>query len=367
MRSHNLLVFIGRFQPFHLGHLNVVKQALDLSDKVLILVGSANQPRTPKNPFTFEERKEMIEYSLPKKLKSRIIIAPLHDRLYNEEQWLGDVQSAVSKTLDDGTKYDHSRIGIIGHHKDSSSYYLDKFPQWGNHIEVDQSMFTINATDIRDILWETDTLEDNRIPIIEDPATSNIFQQIVLPLVPEYVGNFLSTFVKTTAYQYIVDEQRFLNKHSFMWASAPYAPTFNTADVVAIQSGHILLISRKNAPGKGLWALPGGYLSGDTYEDAALRELGEETEIKLQDIVLRRAIIDRRTFDHPLRSLRGRIITVAHLIHLEQIGKGLPKVKGSDDAADAKWFPLSEFYDMENVMFEDHYQIALTMIDGLKS
>lgn len=366
MRSHSLLVFIGRFEPFHNGHLNVVKQALGLSDRVLILIGSANQPRTPKNPFTYEERKEMIEFSLEKKYRHRVVIAPLHDRLYNEEQWLSDVQTAVSNTLKPDVKYDQSRIGIIGHHKDASSYYLDKFPQWGNHIEVDQTMFKINATDIRDILWETDTLEDDRVPIIFNPEGKNPFEDLK-NLVPEYVGEFLTAFINTTAYQYLVDEQRFLNKHADMWSTAPYAPTFNTADVIAIQSGHILLIQRKQSPGKDLWALPGGYLSGDTYEDAALRELDEETEIKLQKIVLRRSIVARETFDHPLRSLRGRIITVAHLIHLEQIGKGLPKVKGADDAAAAKWFPLSEFYGMENVMFEDHYQIALTMIDKLKS
>jgi bifunctional NMN adenylyltransferase/nudix hydrolase len=179
---------------------------------------------------------------------------------------------------------------------------------------------------------------------------------------PSNVIDYLKDFAKSEHFQYIVEEQNFLDKHSAMWAFAKYPPTFNTADSVVIQSGHILLVKRKNAPGKDLWALPGGYLSGDTFEDAAIRELSEETFIKLQDIVLRRSIKEAKVFDHPDRSLRGRIITVAHLIHLEQVGECLPKVKGSDDASDARWFPISQFHGMEHVMFEDHFHIAMDMI-----
>jgi bifunctional NMN adenylyltransferase/nudix hydrolase len=44
------LVFIGRFQPFHAGHLAVVQHALSQSDRVLLLCGSARQPRSTRNP-----------------------------------------------------------------------------------------------------------------------------------------------------------------------------------------------------------------------------------------------------------------------------------------------------------------------------
>ena len=48
--KYNHIVFIGRFEPFHIGHKQVIEKALTLADEVIILVGSANQPRTLKNP-----------------------------------------------------------------------------------------------------------------------------------------------------------------------------------------------------------------------------------------------------------------------------------------------------------------------------
>lgn len=341
MYQYDLLAYIGRFQPYHLGHDMVIKEALKISERLVILVGSSNQPRTPKNPWTFEERRQMILESLPQECRNRISIEPLRDRIYNEEQWLSDVQQIVHKH-----RHGATRIGLIGYTKDDSSYYLKKFPQW---IYVEAAVKeTINATDLRHAYFKTK------------------FMSAAQLYLPTNVLRYLEDFSKSEHFDYVVEEQKFLDAHSKVWAFAPYQVTFNTADSVVIQSGHILLVRRKYAPGKGLWALPGGYLSGDTFEDAALRELSEESTIKLQEIVLRRSIKEAKVFDHPDRSLRGRIITVAHLIHLEQIGEGLPKVKGSDDAAEAKWFPISQFHNMEHVMFEDHFHIAVDMIGRCK-
>ena len=54
-------VYLGRFQPFHNGHLKCVKEALNNSDKLLIVIGSAQESRTKRNPFSFLERKTMIK------------------------------------------------------------------------------------------------------------------------------------------------------------------------------------------------------------------------------------------------------------------------------------------------------------------
>ncbi|MFT2129843.1 NUDIX domain-containing protein, partial [Staphylococcus epidermidis] len=87
--------------------------------------------------------------------------------------------------------------------------------------------------------------------------------------------------------------------------------------------------------------------------DAAVRELEEETKIKLPTATLKNAIRAREIFDDPNRSLRGRTITVAHLIRLDDT-KPLPKVKGSDDAAKAFWLPLHEARKNSEMWFEDH-------------
>jgi len=54
-------LFIGRFQPFHNGHLHVIKQMLEECDEIVIGIGSANSEITEKNPFSAAKREEMVE------------------------------------------------------------------------------------------------------------------------------------------------------------------------------------------------------------------------------------------------------------------------------------------------------------------
>lgn len=57
-------LFVGRFQPFHLGHLSVIKKALESEDRLIIVIGSAEENHEPANPFTAGERFQMIEATL---------------------------------------------------------------------------------------------------------------------------------------------------------------------------------------------------------------------------------------------------------------------------------------------------------------
>lgn len=57
-------LFLGRFQPFHFGHLAIIKKALMEVDKLIIVIGSSKKSHTPENPFTLEERKKMIKAGL---------------------------------------------------------------------------------------------------------------------------------------------------------------------------------------------------------------------------------------------------------------------------------------------------------------
>ncbi|WP_338604766.1 nicotinamide-nucleotide adenylyltransferase [Sulfolobus tengchongensis] len=78
-------LYPGRFQPFHLGHLNVVKWSLERVDELIILVGSAQESHTVSNPFTAGERIEMIRNALRESGidLSRIYIIPVPDILMN--------------------------------------------------------------------------------------------------------------------------------------------------------------------------------------------------------------------------------------------------------------------------------------------
>ena len=57
-------LFIGRFQPFHLGHLDTIVRIVTECGYVKIAVGSAQYSNTPKNPFTYKERERMIRAAL---------------------------------------------------------------------------------------------------------------------------------------------------------------------------------------------------------------------------------------------------------------------------------------------------------------
>lgn len=342
------LILIGRFQPAHNAHLEIIHEALNLSKEVIILIGSSYQPRTSKNPFTAEEREKLIRCAFSDEDNDRLIFSYVSDKLYNDQQWAIDIQGHVQDIIETTTD---TNVGIIGHKKDNSSFYLDMFPQWElvefNNVE------DLHATSIRDYYFNQKWNED---------GSEDVFTEMCKDFLNENIFNFLLEWRKTETYEYLSGEYSFYEQYKAGWDHAPYPPIFVTVDAVVVQSGHILLVRRRSYPGKGLWAIPGGFVGQDeTLEDAMLRELREETKLKVPMPVLRGSIVCRETYDAPSRSLRGRTITHAFLIELNP--GPLPKVKGGDDAAKAFWLPLNEIDPVK--MFEDHADIIADMIGNL--
>ena len=350
--KYNIGVFIGRFQPFHLGHLSVITQGLTHANKLVILVGSSGAPRNHRNPFTFDERSKMIYNSIPGHLRERVLIKPLEDAAYNDSKWIHDVQSLVTRAAWEFGFTNVPSVALIGHSKDSSSYYLKMFPQWAG-IEI-PNFQELDSTRIRNSyfsnigeMWINDTNGHYIDDLVRDEV------------IPRVVREFLSQFITTDDYKNIRNEYEFIAKYRASWSVAPYAPIFVTVDGIIVQSGHILLVRRKAAPGKGLWAMPGGFINQDErIRNAVIRELREETGIKVPEPVLRGSIVAQDVFDDPNRSARGRTITHAFLFKLED--GPLPKVKGLDDADRAWWEPIANLK-REN-FFEDHYDIIQNML-----
>lgn len=329
------LVFIGRFQPFHVGHLAVVKTALLQSNQVILLIGSAEQPRSTRNVFNFAERLQMVLSAFDEKDSARIHCVPLVDILYDDNRWVQSVEQAV-KSVTGGNS--SCRIGLIGHYKDQTSYYLSLFPNW-NPVSVD-SYHGISATPIRDsyLLGDLPTLTD--VPI----STHTVLKQ----------------FMQTSEYQELQDEARYLVDYKKSWSHVPYPPIFVTVDAVVVHAGKVLLIERGHFPGRGLYALPGGFLDQDeTLFNACLRELREETNIALTDTQWRNVYQAQQTFDDPHRCERGRTISQVFSFELEESSQ-LPLVQSGDDAKRAFWLPLNEL--SSNKMFADHYAIIENMV-----
>ena len=339
-KKYNFGIVIGRFQPFHTAHQDLIKHSLSLAEKVIVILGSARSAPDVKNPFTPAMREEIIRACFPESEK-RLIFRAVRDYPYNDHVWTAEVQNIVGEIAEE---IDGAKIAMVGFFKDRSSYYLNLFPQW-NFEEfycADKQNLKINATEIREKYFADD----------EDWRT----------LVPATVEKYLEIFKQTEFFPHLQKEFAYLQKYKedTKFVGVPYLPVFVTTDAVVVQSGHILVIRRGHQPGKGLLALPGGFLQPDlTLEDNAIKELKEETQIKVPAPVLRGSIKASHAFDYPERSQRGRTVTFAYFIELEpSLKDGLPRVKGGDDASKAFWLPLSALGEKEDEFFEDHYSIV---------
>ncbi len=84
-------LYIGRFQPYHLGHQAVIHKIAEEIDEIVVVVGSAQESHTPENPFTAGERLAMI-YSALEDLRERCYIIPLQD-IDRNAVWVSHVLS----------------------------------------------------------------------------------------------------------------------------------------------------------------------------------------------------------------------------------------------------------------------------------
>jgi bifunctional NMN adenylyltransferase/nudix hydrolase len=339
-KKYSVAVVIGRFQPVHNAHVEMLRRAGEQARKVVIIVGSADRPRTYKNPWVSREREAMlIEAVTPLQASTGATYHIEHniDTIYNDQAWVVRVQELVGRHCEPG-----DTVALFGHKKDGSSFYLNLFPQW-QFVQQDL-IENLNATEIRKIYFTPDL------------CNLNWFKGVL----PETTVAYLRWFKDSPEYNQVVREKEFLERYKKQQAAYPYPIIFVTADAVVFQAGHVLMVRRGADPGNGLWALPGGFVDANSdrsMEDAAIRELQEETGIKVPEKVLRGSIVDGKVFDAIDRSQRGRTITHAFKILLEEGEYKLPKVRGQDDADRAQWVPISNLKCSE--MFEDHFDIIM--------
>lgn len=346
MQDFDYLVYIGRFQPFHCGHAHVVKEALKRSKNVILVLGSDQKAPDIRHPFDTNFRITFIKESLIGILSvedvDRIHFAPQVDYTYNDDRWIASIQASVHTIITSSWKAGPTKVGLIGFNKDHTSYYLKKFPGW-HSIDV-TPINSQNSTDFRRYLFE---------------GNEKMWEQYCET---QFAIDMLDCWVHSSEYKRLQDEYIFVQNYNKQWEKSPYPPTFNTVDALVTQSGHILLVKRGAMPGKGLWALPGGFVNNiEKLEEAVIRELYEETRIDLPKPVIKGSIAARQTFDDPHRSLRGRTITETFHIKLND-SYDLPKVKGSDDAEKAFWVSYDEVVRNRNKFFEDHFSIIQCMV-----
>lgn len=304
-------VFIGRFQPCHEGHIHALSVAASQVDTLLVLVGSANRTRSISNPWTYQERVNMLRKKLRTANVSNVEFLPLNDYKYNDEQWISDVMFTVRNRF-------IFPVTLFGHQKEGNNY-LKWFPEW--EFRNIESNYMVNATQVRYNMFES---RDKEMP---QAAQAD--------------------------YEYYIGEAAKFANYPF-----PETLNFNCADAVLVCQGKVLLIKRKFAPGQGSWALPGGFREAqETFLDCAIRELTEETNVRVPEKVLRGSIVTTHLFDDPKRSQGIPRNTLAVLIKIQPDADGkCPRANGQDDALETEWVPIIDALNNYQ-LYDDHADI----------
>jgi bifunctional NMN adenylyltransferase/nudix hydrolase len=342
IRPYAAAVVIGRFQPLHNGHLLLLREALDAAPLCVMVIGSAHQARTPKNPFTWQERAEMIRLAVPPADRPRLLFVPVRD-YYDEARWVAAVRRDVNLQLAARSLAPAAAVALVGHFKDATSEYLRGFPGWT--LLSAERLPGVDATSLRDALFAAGAgtaLEAALAALVSVAPTTTV--------------DFLRAWAMQPFFAGLAEEWRVLRRYREDWAAAPYPPVFVTVDAVVRCAGHVLLVQRGQPPGKGLLAVPGGFIEQrETLYQSALRELREETQLNLLDLTMRQCLKAVTVFDHPDRSQRGRTITHAHYFDLGD--RELPAVTAGDDAQGAQWTLIEQLPDMEDRFHDDHFHM----------
>jgi bifunctional NMN adenylyltransferase/nudix hydrolase len=255
--------------------------------------------------------------------------------VWDEKRWVAAVQKAMATLA--GPR---ANVVLVGHRKDPTSEYLNEFPGWPLHDVGRRG--EVHGKSLRAVLYTGDSL---------DSALAAIASQV-----PPTTVEFLRAWAQLPFLARLREEWAELAEEHDKWAMAPYPPVFVTVDAVVRIADRVLLIRRGRAPGKGLLAVPGGFIEQrETAYQSAVRELEEETGFHLLASEMEFALKAARVFDHPDRSQRGRVIT--HAFHFDLGERLLPDIAGSDDAAEARWVAIADLPSMEDQFHDDHFHI----------
>lgn len=175
MYTFDYLVFIGRFQPFHLAHLQTIEIALQRSAQVVLALGSAQNERNIKNPFSALEREQMILANFSETEQQRIKFVHVID-VYNDKKWVQLLKDVVNQVIQPSAK-----VGLIGHFKDDSSYYLRLFPEW-QLVELDSLKDSISATPLREAFYrgeiQTEYFPNGTIQFLQQFKNTTYYSQL---------------------------------------------------------------------------------------------------------------------------------------------------------------------------------------------
>ncbi len=263
MKKKKVGFVIGRFQPFHKGHEDLIAYASKKVKYLIIGIGSADQHHTIDNPFTAKERTDMINQTLENKLNYTIV--PIPD-INNYAKWVKHVEETVKQKVD---------IIFTG-----NKIVQELFEKEGYKVvKIKETRSYVSGAAIRDMISRDGPWEE---------------------LVPKGVEK-------------IIEETGGITRIKEIYNSR-YKNPVPAVDVIIETNKGILLIERNHEPFG--WAIPGGHIEyGESAETAAVREAKEETSL---DVKLIRLL---GVYSDPKRDPRKHTISMVYVAKSE----GVPK------------------------------------------
>lgn len=389
--KYDIAVIIGRFQPIHKGHIPAFRKAAEIAEHTACVIGSINKPSTPTNPFSYDERKMLVTNALANENIDtfNVSIFGVEDTFYREQEWYSNVKELIAPLANRirEDKIEHS-TDILNKLAWNINHSIGKATSWDTHLELhgNQGAVSKDILEFERVMNESETIKIAVVGFDKDESTyylHNFANWDFVPVEHGQSGNPLSStkvrelwlggdfsYAESVLHPYtrqfmneypeyydLVEDFIYIVKYDNDTQVGPFPVQFLTTDAVVVHGDEILLIKRGVAPGRGLWALPGGFKNNnETFFDSCMRELHEETRIAVPEKVLRGSVKDEKMFDFPKRSSRGTTVTMAYLIVLDAT-QPRPRVKGGDDAVMAHWFSLAEVRKMRDQLFEDHPDI----------
>lgn len=326
-----LAACVGHFVLPDEVQLELLRSALSRAERVRVFITRAWQAASARQPFGWRERADMLAASLDNARLSRIDFEPVREH-WDAKRTLRAVQAGLAPHHPAGTP-------VLCLWSGPEPEPEDRPRGWAFEE-----------------LGDTDARSEPRLDALyaahEPEAAWRGMEDELAPGTRERVRAWLDT----PELARLREEWRLIDREKKVWAAVPYPVTLVTVDAVVRSGGYVLLVERGRSPGRGLWALPGGFLErGDTVLQSALRELVEETGLPLSERAMRERLRSVKVFDHPERSQRGRVVTHAHFFDLGEDSP--PPVRGGDDAAAARWLPVAQLADMETRLHDDHFHV----------
>lgn len=359
----------GRFQIIKNSTLDAALSLLSKCEQVIIIIGSSNQSRDTRNPFSGSDRIEMWLSVIPQDVSDRFHFITQED-VGNRAKWTSQVEQKVHDLITKiGDNPEKSDVAIFGQASHPSNYYLDDFKHWP--LEEIADVDDISASELRKEYFS-----------IEDDRQANEWFKKIKTIVPEPMITSLIEFRNSDHYQRLSEEasraeyamKPFSVRTEPNGPGLPYPITIVTTEAVIVQGNRILLQRRKQYPGKGLWALVGGVIDENmSAVESALKHLVKKTSIDLTITELRRSVTETWIKDDPKRSAYGRRLSIPVLIRLDPIPRGktpserrksvaLPRVRASEDT---HWFTFQEVREIRDQIMEDHAVIIDQAVDRL--